>query len=142
MQAADAPIGLRTGSITVHGSGFGLNAADGPRYQLVGPGLCDPIGHRMFDGTGDNDGTLHERAQRCGSACFNQDTPTEFKGGTWSSRGAAVGFGVVLSSGRCYCNHEQMASCTQDFPQYEAYEFVDGSDPSRVAIWFRQPDWW
>ena len=92
-----------------------------PSSQKVGTGLCQPLGIRVYDGNGDNDGTTQQRTNRCASACFSKEPALAY--GPWSTRADAVGFGMVESNGRCYCQHEVWASCTTDHSQYTAYEF-------------------
>ena len=86
----------------------------------------------MYNGDGDNDGTNQERIDRCAAACFNkQDALAK---GPWSSRGDAVGFGIIEDGsdssvhklkGRCFCQHETFVSCKEKHPsEYVAYDFV------------------
>merc|ERR1740115_311378 len=91
-----------------------------PSSQKVGTGLCQPLGIRVYEGNGDNDGTTQQRTDRCASACFSKKPALDY--GPWSTRADAVGFGMVESTGRCYCQHEVWASCTTDHSQYTAYE--------------------
>ena len=92
-------------------------------HVSVGNGLCMPLGIRVYDGDGDNEGTAQERTDRCAAACFHKRTPLAY--GPWSSRGGAVGFG--LGGGRCYCNHAKFASCPKAYASsYKAYEFRPG----------------
>ena len=95
--------------------------ADLPQSSEVGSGLCIPLGVRVYNGNGDNEGTTQERTARCAAACFNKKTALEY--GPWSTRADAVGYGVD-TNGRCYCQHDSWASCTKDFTQYTAYEFA------------------
>jgi len=92
-----------------------------PSSQKVGTGLCQPLGIRVYNGNGDNDGTTQQRTDRCASACFSKEPALAY--GPWSTRADAVGFGMVESTGRCYCQHEVWASCTTLHSQYTAYEF-------------------
>ena len=107
-----------------------------PSALHVGTGLCDsPLGIRVYDGNGDNEGTTQERTDRCAAACFSKITPLEF--GPWSSRPDAAGFGMVESTGRCYCNHVDYASCSKDHYHYTTYEFpgfCDASAPLPNAV--------
>ena len=77
----------------------------------------------MYNGGGaDAQGTTQERADRCSVACKNKKTA--LSEGPWSSRGDAVGFGVYEGNGRCYCQHEERATCTTAYESYyTAYEY-------------------
>ena len=92
----------------------------------VGTGLCTKpaapwLGVRVYDGTGDNEGTMRQRMDRCAAACLNKRTPLQF--GPWSRSADAVGFGFK-TNGRCYCQHKEWASCNQwGISSYAAYEF-------------------
>ena len=101
-----------------------------PTYSYVGRGLCIPNGIRVYDGNGDNEGGADTavdtarwfdddliRKDRCAAACSSKRTPNEY--GPWSSRGDAVGFAVVVNSGRCYCHHVKFASCPKLEYQYQ-----------------------
>ena len=75
----------------------------------------------MFDGTGDNEGTVQERTERCARACYDKITPIDY--GPWSSRGDALGFGLTENNGRCYCQNDEFASCNKDHTAYVQYTF-------------------
>ena len=75
----------------------------------------------MYEGNGDNPGTTQERTDRCAAACFNKGTALGY--GPWSSRGDAIGFALIESSGRCYCQHEAFARCTKAYTNYVAHAF-------------------
>ena len=95
-----------------------------PSSSLFGTDICIPLGIRVYDGNGDNEGTTQERTDRCAHACFSQIAPLEY--GLWSDRGSAVGYAMKASSGRCYCQHVEFISCQTSNGSYTAYEF-DGA---------------
>ena len=100
-----------------------------PAPVYVGKGICQGgigIGIRVYEGNGDNAGTVQERTTRCAAACSSKRPPLEF--GPWSSRGDAVGFGLTENNGRCYCNHAKFASCgANPASPYKSYEFTFNS---------------
>ena len=54
-----------------------------PSSKQVGTGLCQPLGIRVYEGNGDNDGTTQQRTDRCASACFNKKTALGY--GPWNT---------------------------------------------------------
>ena len=80
-----------------------------------------PLGILVYEGNGDNEGTTQERTDRCSAACKNKKTALAL--GPWSSAADAVGFGMIENNGRCFCQHEEWASCTKEHTSYKAYEF-------------------
>ena len=104
-----------------------------------------PLGIRVFNGkingtnsSSDNVGSTQQRTDRCAKACFDKKIALDYGGsyyGPWSSRGDAVGFALVETSGRCYCQHEEFASCKKEYLMYTAYTFV-GTCFSSLRILF------
>jgi hypothetical protein len=90
-----------------------------PAPSYVGNGMCTPNGILVYKGNGDNSGSTQDKIDNCAAACFNQKTSLGY--GSWSSRGAAVGFSVK-STGTCYCNHEDWASCTKGYGYMKSYK--------------------
>ena len=88
----------------------------------------------MYSGNGDNQGTTQERTDRCSVACKNKKTALEL--GPWSSRGDAVGFGLTENNGRCFCQHEERATCTRQHTSYKAYEY---DLPAAIAFNIENP---
>ena len=107
-------------------------------HAYVGKGLCDPpLGIRIYEGNGDNVGTMQEVTDRCAAACLNKQPP--LANGPWSRREHAVGFGVVESNGRCYCNHVKFASCPKQHTHYKSYEFNTGEYPPQSHVFKQTP---
>ena len=110
----------------------------------VGAGLCThraptpQLGVRVYDGTGDNEGTMQQRMDRCAAACLDKRAPLQF--GPWSLRADAVGF-AFKTDGRCYCQHEEWASCNRwATSSYAAYEFKGEALANGTLATFLPPD--
>ena len=100
-----------------------------PPSTHVGGGLCvdtaGTLGVRVYDGTGDNPGSLQEQKDRCAAACFNEKAAKDPTRTSWSRRPTAKGFALIHSAypGRCYCQHENFKTCRKLHDGYFAYEF-------------------
>ena len=73
----------------------------------------------MYDGNGDNDGTEAERVKKCAKACHTQRGPLS---GSWSGF-ISLGFTVIPSSGRCYCESEPSSCCARVSNDYDRYDW-------------------
>jgi len=78
-------------------------------YKLVGAFECNGNEIRMYDGNGDNDGTLLEKEAKCSQACQIKKTPIH---GSWDGF-IAKGFILKHGSGRCWCEDADSSTCTQ-----------------------------
>ena len=78
-------------------------------YKLVGAFECNGNEIRMYDGNGDNDGTLLEKEAKCSQACHIKKTPIH---GSWDGF-FARGFILKQSNGRCLCEEADSSTCTQ-----------------------------
>ena len=74
---------------------------------------------RMYAGNGDNPGTSAQRASRCSEACLTKKTPLS---GSWISF-VARGFIVYPTSGRCYCENANSATCSKNANGYDRYDW-------------------
>ena len=78
--------------------------------ECIGPTSEEVL---IFNGNGDNTGTTdEERTQNCFEACRDKN---DFN---------AVGFIVLPSTGRCYCESLDGFTCEQDNDDYVRYNFV------------------
>lgn len=100
------------------------------RYSKVGTGLCKPYGIRVLS---DGDNVVDD--QSCAAACAEQATPVD--GGSWSDRGAAVGFAVGKGwyAGKCYCQHSTHTdACYWESGFFDAYEFTAAGTSSSLTV--------
>jgi hypothetical protein len=95
----------------------------GPIYQKAFDGECGGEELLMFEGDGDNEGTVEERTHNCAVACESKQTPLT---GSWSGF-EAKGFVINLeSSGRCFCESAESATCSRVENGYERYDWTPG----------------
>ena len=78
---------------------------------------------RTYEGNGDNEGSMAERATRCFESCMNQNTPLE---GSWTFTAKAFN---MNSGGRCYCRDRESASCGKSVMYgYDVYDIKSEGD--------------
>jgi len=83
----------------------------------------------MYEGNGDNPGTPEERAVRCAAACHAKKSPLS---GSWSGF-VALGFIVIPTSGRCYCESAASADCKRTgTSEYDRYDW--GKDHTNECL--------
>ena len=71
-------------------------------------GYCEDADEiKLYEGNGDNDGSVDERVARCSAACRAKKKPLS---GSWTGF-VAKGFTVVPTSGKCYCERSDSATC-------------------------------
>ena len=72
---------------------------------------------RMYEGNGDNDGSVEERVSRCSAACRAKKKPLT---GSWDDF-VANGFIITPSNGRCYCESSDAFTCERKSNEYDRY---------------------
>ena len=96
---------------------FSINSEE---FYFVREGECsEGTELRMYEGNGDNEGTMEERTNRCYEACISEKTPIT---GSYSSC-TMSGF-IVFSSGRCYCECEDSSTCSPIVNGYHRYDIA------------------
>lgn len=97
---------------------FSINSEE---FYFVREGECsEGTELRMYEGNGDNEGTIAERTNRCYEACISGKTPIT---GSYSSCSMS-GFIVYPSSGRCYCECEDSSTCSPIVNGYFRYDIA------------------
>ena len=81
-------------------------------------GECGGEEIRMYEGNGDNDGTAEEQIHNCAVACDSKKAPLS---GSWDGF-VATGF-IIESSGRCYCESPDSATCSRHANGYDRYDW-------------------
>ena len=72
----------------------------------------------MYEGNGDNEGTVEEQIHNCAVACDSKKSPLS---GSWDGF-VAKGF-IIYSTGRCYCESPDSATCTRHANGYDRYDW-------------------
>jgi len=92
------------------------------KYEMVFHGECDGAEIRMYEGNGDNEGTVYERLHNCAVACYSKMTPLS---GSWTGFDVK-GFVILESSshtGRCYCESSNSNTCSRVANDYDRYDW-------------------
>ena len=96
---------------------FSINSEE---FYFVREGECDGTEIRVYEGNGDNEGTIVERTDRCYEACITEKTALS---GSWS--GCELGgFTIAPSSGRCYCECVDSSTCSPIVNGYHRYDIA------------------
>jgi hypothetical protein len=107
-------------------------------YKLIGRIECTNGKEiRMFDGDGDNEGTVAEMVYKCSRACLSKKNPTY---GSWTGF-VPKGFIVRHDNGRCWCEDADSNSCSKEPEEhYRRYDFIPTQieDESFVAETIRE----
>ena len=100
---------------------FGESGDCGNRYVKVMDAECaDMTEIRMFEGNGDNEGTEEERVKACSEACLRRQTALT---NSWVNFDLQ-GFIVYPSTGRCFCEQDNAATCTQVANGFHRYNWI------------------
>ena len=95
---------------------FSINSEE---FYFVREGECSDTELLMYEGTGDNEGTIAERTNRCYEACISGKTPIT---GSYSS--CNMGGFIVSSSGRCWCECSDSSTCSPIVNGYLRYDIA------------------
>ena len=99
----------------------------------IWPGLCTnpSIGIRVYNGKGDNPNPEEDRIENCAKACKEANNTQVKEYGPWCDddvqtgcKPPAIGFGLTLHNGRCYCEHYE--DCAgRGHNSYRMYRFIN-----------------
>ena len=103
------------------------NAAVRAGYERVFNGSCAHVDTMalMFNGDGDNDGTVKQRAKACATACATRKTGLYYANRLtdWDDH-VAKGFILDEETGRCWCQMDDSATCARAVDSYSRYDLV------------------
>ena len=100
---------------------YGITVPTKVTYEHAYNGYCSGVTQAgMYEGNGDNTGTVEEQLLRCFEACMNQNTPFS---GTWTFQ--ARSFHMDHNNGRCWCNNLDSSCSKTSHSSYRLYNIVN-----------------
>ena len=102
---------------------YGITVPNKVDFELAYLGYCSGgTQTKMYEGNGDNPGSLEDKSRRCFEACMNHQVPLE---GTWSFQ--AKSFQVIEDTGKCWCNDASSTCPKTEDSAYKLYNIrIDG----------------
>lgn len=99
-------------------------------YERMFQGSCPHVAAMalMYAGNGDNDGDVADQASACADSCISKKRGMKYISSTrltdWGDY-TAKGFILQESTGRCWCQMDNSATCTRRNDTYHRYDIRD-----------------